>query len=106
MITLKQGMKLSAIIDKMELRIKTRVTNEKGESVPLSQEELGADLIMQALSKAHKAEKEIYSLVAELRGCTLKEAENIDLAQFVGELISDAGVRDFFGSAVASQAQE
>jgi len=91
MLTLKQGLKLSAIIDKLDLKI----TDPKA-----SQEQIGADLMMQIISKAHKAEKEIYAFVAEAKGITPQEAENIDLVQFVKELVSDAGVINFFKSAV------
>ena len=59
-----------------------------------------------SLRTAHRAEKEIYSLVADIRGCTIKEAQDVDLVEFVQELVADEGVRDFLGSAVASQAQE
>lgn len=91
MLTLKQGLKLSAIIDKLDLKI----TDPKA-----SQEQIGAGLMMQIISKAHKAEKEIYAFVAEIKGITPQEAENIDLVQFIKELASDAGVVNFFESAV------
>lgn len=91
MLTLKQGLKLSAIIDKLDLKI----TDPKA-----SQEQIGADLMMQIISKAHKAEKEIYAFVAEIKGITQQEAENVDLVQFIKEIASDAGVVNFFKSAV------
>jgi predicted peroxiredoxin len=91
MLTLKQGLKLSAIIDKLDLKI----TDPKA-----SQEQIGADLMMQIISKAHKAEKEIYAFVAEAKGITPQEAEKIDLMQFIKEIASDAGVVNFFKSAV------
>jgi predicted peroxiredoxin len=91
MLTLKQGLKLSAIIDKLDLKI----TDPKA-----SQEQIGADLMMQIISKAHKAEKEIYAFVAEVKGITQQEAENVDLVQFIKEIASDAGVINFFKSAV------
>lgn len=91
MLTLKQGLKLSAIIDKLDLKI----TDPKA-----SQEQIGADLMMQIVRKAYRAEKEIYAFVAEIKGITAKEAESVDLVQFVKELISDAGVMSFFKSAV------
>jgi predicted peroxiredoxin len=91
MLTLKQGIKLSAIIDKLDLKI----TDPKA-----SQEKIGADLMMQIISKAHKAEQEIYAFVAETKGITVKEAENVDLMQFIKDLVSDAGVVNFFKSAV------
>lgn len=91
MLTLKQGIKLSAIIDKLGIKI----NNPNG-----TQEEVGADLMMQILSKAHKAENEIYAFVAEVKGISSKEAENIDLISFVKELTADPGVINFFKSAV------
>ncbi len=91
MLTLNQGLKLSAINDKLDLKI----TDPKA-----SQEQIGADLMMQIISKAHKAEKEIYAFVAEIKGITQQEAENVDLVQFIKEIASDAGVVNFFKSAV------
>lgn len=91
MLTMKQGLKLSAIIDKLDLKI----TDPKADA-----NKIGADLMMQIISKAHKSEKEIYAFVAETKGITVQEAENIDLVQFVKELVSDAGVINFFKSAV------
>lgn len=91
MLTLKQGLKLSAIIDKLDLKI----TDPKA-----SQEQIGADLMMQIISKAHKAEKEIYAFVAEAKGITPQEAEKVDLVQFIKEIAADAGVVNFFKSAV------
>lgn len=91
MITLKQGIKLSAIIDKLDLKI----SNPNAGA-----EQIGADMIMQIVSKAHKAEQEIYAFVAEYKSITSKEAENIDLIQLTKELVSDAGVVNFFKSAV------
>jgi len=91
MLTLKQGIKLSAIIDKLDLKI----TDPKA-----SADKVGADLMMQIISKAHKAEQEIYAFVAETKGITPQEAENVDLVQFIKEMASDTGVVNFFKSAV------
>jgi len=91
MLTLKQGIKLSAIIDKLDLKI----TDPKADA-----NKVGADLMMQIVAKAHKAEKEIYAFVAEIRGITPQEAEKIDLVQFIKEMASDTGVVNFFKSAV------
>lgn len=91
MLTLKQGLKLSAIIDKLELKINNPDANA---------EQVGADLMMQVISKAHKAEKEIYSFVAEIKGITIEEAQNINLIEFIKELVSDESVMGFFKSAV------
>ena len=91
MLTLKQGLKLSAIIDKLDLKI----TDPKADA-----NKIGADLMMQIISKAHKAEKEIYAFVAETKGITPQEAENVDLMQFIKEISYDAGVINFVKSKV------
>ena len=91
MLTLKQGLKLSAIIDKLDLKI----TDPKADA-----NKIGADLMMQIISKAHKAEQEIYAFVAEIKGITPQEAEKVDLVQFIKEIASDAGLVSFFKSAV------
>ena len=91
MLTIKQGLKISAIVDKLELKI----TNPEG-----SQEQVGSDMIMQILSRAHRAEQEIYALVSEIKGCTAKEAEKVDLIEFIKEVMANTGIMDFFKSAV------
>ncbi|MFY0758729.1 hypothetical protein AB1K32_07600 [Metabacillus dongyingensis] len=106
MITLKQGIKLSAIIDKLDLKIKTKVENEQGEFEQLSQEEVGADLIMQFVRKAYKAEHEVYKFVAEYKKCSVQEAEDVDIVEFVKGLFSDEATVNFFKSAVTSSVQE
>jgi len=91
MLTLKQGLKLSAIIDKLDLKI----ADPKADA-----EKIGSDLLMQIVAKAHKAEKEIYAFVAEVKGITPQEAEKVDLIGFIKEIAADAGVINFFKSAV------
>lgn len=90
-MNIKQSMKLSAIIDKMELKI----SNAKA-----TQEEVGADLMIQVVSKAHKAEKEIYNFIAELKKITPLQAEEVDLIEFVKEVGNISGLKSFFTSVV------
>lgn len=91
MITLKQGLKLSAIIDKLDIKI----SNPNG-----TPEQIGADLMMQIIRKAHKAEHEIYSFVAEVKGITKEEAQKVDLIAFIKEMASDSDIVNFFKSSV------
>jgi|GEM_PF-3318202 len=88
-MNIKQSMKLSAIVDKMGLKI----TNPKA-----SQEEVGADLIIQAVSKIYKAEKEVYSFVADLKKISVKDAEEVDLVEFIKDLKEVSGLQSFFTS--------
>jgi len=96
MLTVKQGIMLSAIIGKMGLTMPEST----------SAEQIGADLLLQLLSNAYKAEKEICAFIASVRGCTAKEAEEVDLIEFIRELLADAGARDFLSSAVASATRQ
>ena len=89
-MNIKQAMKLSAIIDKMGIKI----SNAKG-----SQEDIGADLIMQLVSKAYKAEKEIYAFISDLKKITPTEAEEIDLIEFIKEMQEVNNLKGFFTSA-------
>jgi predicted Mrr-cat superfamily restriction endonuclease len=97
MIPLKQGMKLSAMIDKMELKLP---------DISKGQDQFGVELVFEIISKAHKAEKEVYAFVAEVKGCTQKEAQDVDLFEFISDLLGDVETRDFLFSAAGSQAQE
>jgi hypothetical protein len=90
-MNIKQGLKVSAIIDKLGLKI----TNAKG-----TQEEIGADLIIQVISKAYKADKEIISFVADMKKISIKEAEEVNLVEFIKEIGEIDGLKDFFQSAV------
>lgn len=90
-MNIKQSIKISAIIDKMGLKI----TNAKA-----SKEEVGADIIIQVVSKAYKAEKEIYSFIADIKKISVKEAEEVDLVEFIKEMKEISGLGSFFISAV------
>lgn len=91
MLSIKAGLKLSAIMDKMDIVI----TNPKA-----SQEEVGADLMVQIVKKAHKAEKELYEFIAFYKNCTAEEAQEFDLIELVKELTNDKGFKSFFKNAV------
>jgi len=91
MITTRQGIKLSAIVDKLNISIK---------NPEATQEQVGADLIIQVVSKAHRAEQEIYSFVAEIKKCTVVEAEEVDLIKFIKDMMANPDLVSFFKSAV------
>ena len=90
MLTIKQGIKLSAIVDKMGVKIGDP---EAGAA------RLGADLIVQLVAKAHLAEQEIYAFVADVKGISAREAEQVDLVDFIKEIVADPRVANFFKSA-------
>lgn len=87
----KQAMLLSAIIDKMDIKI----TDPKA-----TKEEVGADLMMQIIRRAHRAQEEIFELVSEYKGVSIEEAKNVDFIALLSEIFNQAGVKDFFTSIV------
>jgi hypothetical protein len=90
-MTIRQGLKLSGIIDKLGLKIE----NPKG-----SKEEVGSDLILQIVAKAHRAEKEIISFVAVEKKISEEAAADVDLIEFAKEMAKDSGIMGFIKSAV------
>jgi hypothetical protein len=106
MLTIKQGIKLSAIIDKMGLEVKATKVAPDGTTKRLTQEEVGADLIMQGIKNLHKAENELYAFVASAKKCTVQEAEEVDVVAFIKDMFSDAATLDFLKSAANTVGQE
>jgi hypothetical protein len=97
MITIRQGMKISAIVDKLQIKI-----NDPNADAG----QIGADVFMQLISKAHRAENEIYSFIAEFKGCTADEAQGLPLVDVLKEIAEDTGLQGFFSSALKSQGQD
>ena len=92
MLTIRQGVLLSAIIDKMDLKI----TNPKG-----TQSEVGADLIMQFVRRLHIADDEITTFVADVRKVSQEEAQQTDIVEFITDLLAKhPRLLSFFTSAV------
>lgn len=103
MVSLKQGIKISAIIDKLDVKIDFKeLMDENGD---ISQDLAGAELLIQILKKAHTVENELYELVADIKKCSIAEAQDVDLAELVKEKFSDSNFATFFKSAVRSKLQ-
>lgn len=90
MLTFKQGIMLSAIIYKMDVKLGDP---EAGAS------RMGADLMVQLVAKAHMAEQEIYAFVADVKKISAQEAEQVDLVDFMQEIVADPRLAHFFKSA-------
>lgn len=91
-MTIKQGIRLSAIIDKMGVKLGDP---EAGAS------RMGADLMVQLVAKAHLAEQEIYAFVADVKGISAEEAERVNLVEFAKEIASNPAIVDFFKPAAS-----
>ena len=91
MVTIKQALMLSAIADKLNIKI----DNPEG-----SKEQVGAELMMQIVKNAHKAETEILNFIVHFKKITTEEAENIDIIKFLEEITKIPDLTDFFKQAV------
>ncbi len=81
---------LSEIADKMDITI-----NAKGKT----QEEMGAELLLFLIKKAHKAKNEIKTLVSRLTEKSEEEVAQMSPKQLinaVSEILKQDGVLDFF----------
>lgn len=97
-LTGRQLMKISALADKLELKIDTKSDIE----------DMGSDVIWQVVKKAHTAEEEVAGVLAIFLGCKPEEALDVDLMEkWDAFTASDRGkhVLSFFQSAAASKAQ-
>lgn len=106
MFTVKTGIKLSAMVDKMGLEVRTSKQDIDGTTKRLTQEEVGADLIMQSIKNLHKAENEVYAFVASAKDCSIQEAEKVDVIAMLKEMFADKVTLDFLKSAANIPGQE
>ena len=82
-------MKLSLIIDKME------IANDIMSIDKSSNEEVGKALIGLIISKMYKAENEVYELIAQYKSISVEEAKETDIIPIIKDLIKIKDVRDF-----------
>ena len=98
-ITGRQLIKISALADKLDLKIDTKADIE----------DLGSDVIFQVLKKAHKAEKEVSEVLAIFLECKPEEALDVDLMEkWETFAAGEKGQKliSFFQSAVVSKARD
>ena len=90
-MNIRQSMQLSAIIDKIEIKIN---------NPEATQSELGADLILQLISGAYKAEPQILKFIADIKKISIDEAADMDIIEFINVIKGEPGLKSFFTSAV------
>lgn len=98
-LTGRQIIKISALVEKMGIKIDAKKDVE----------ELGSEVIWQLLTGAHKAEQEVSEVLAAFMECEPEEALDIDLLEKWYQFTdSDKGknILGFFQSAAALKAQD
>lgn len=79
---------VSLMIDKMGIDI--------GSIQGKDDKEVGLKLISLLIKNLHKAEAELYSLIALKNGITSEEAKKENVIKFLKELMQVEGMKDFF----------
>jgi hypothetical protein len=98
-LTGRQLLKISALADKLGIKIDTKADVE----------DMGSDVIWQIIKKAHTAEQEVAEVLAIFLECKPEEALDIDIMEKWGTFAgSEKGknMLSFFRSAVASKAHD
>lgn len=85
----KSLVKLSKIIDKMEIKDQLTQINKK------TKEEIGTEIIALLMCNLHKAEEEVYEFIASYCKCTLVEAEEENVYELFKGLLNVKGIKDF-----------
>ena len=81
---------LSRIADKMQLK-----PDVEGKT----QQQIGAEFLIQIFSRLHLAEKEVWQLVADLNGLKAEDVSKMpfrELKPLVKEIVTSADFADFF----------
>lgn len=81
--------KLSLIIDKMGIADDIKKIDKP------TDEEVGKELIMLLITNLHKAENEIYQFIADYKGISKEEAEELDVIPLFKEILNIEGMKDF-----------
>lgn len=84
--------KISMVINKMEI---SSLLNDIDFTKGLSNEEIGKMLIQAILDNFYKAENEFIDLIASIKGISKEDAENVDVIEFVTELLKDEKIKSF-----------
>lgn len=82
---------------------------EKGAKKALSPEKvgvLGAEVIAELMPQLDKIGADIPEFVALYKGVSLKEANELDFAEVLNELVYDEGIRSFFTVALRKKVEQ
>ena len=103
-LKLKDIYKLSAIVDKMQVKADLNKLMDDAKKQPDAQAYIGGQMIMILISRLHMAQKEVSSFLADLTGKNVDELDNLSIKEVTNlfkELFSKNDMSGFFNSAVA-----
>ena len=79
--------KVSAMIDKMGIDLSVIEGKDN--------EEVGTKVLTELIKNIHKAEQELYELIALKQKITVEEAKTYDVIKFFSDLLKQDGIKDF-----------
>jgi hypothetical protein len=99
---------LSKIIKKMNIKedikaLVKNVTGMKPEERQIAEQTMQTDLVMLLIENIGNAEKEVYKLLADISGKTVKEIEDMNIDNFINmikEIFSQDGIGNFLSVAL------
>lgn len=103
-LKLKDIYKLSAIIDKMQVKADLNKLMDDAKQQSDAQAYIGGQMIMILISRLHMAQKEVSTFLADLTDKTAEELDNLSIKEVTNlfkELFSQNDMSGFFNSAVA-----
>lgn len=87
--------KLSLIIDKMEIKDELKSLNIDTGDKAQDDLELGKELILLVITKLYKAEEEIYELVAKYKNISIEEAKSEPIIPILAEILGIGEIKSF-----------
>lgn len=94
-LTTKMLSKLSIIINKMGISSLILEINEETGNEEKDNKKVTVKLLSLIIDNLYKAEDEITSLVAEIKGITKEEAENVDIIPILKDFLNNETVSRF-----------
>lgn len=79
--------RISAMIDKMGIDLSIIQGKDN--------EEVGTKVLTAIIKNIHKAEQELYELIALKQGISIEEAKTYDVIKFFTDLLKQEGLKDF-----------
>lgn len=119
MLTIKTMPVLLKIVGKLDIKpiipmlkdldIFEETDSKDGALAQLSKEKIGVlafEIIGELTPQLGKIADDLPQLVATYKGVSLEEAEKLDAAEIINEIINDKGIRSFFQTALRKKAEQ
>ena len=102
---------ISSIMDKLDIDAEIKKLFEKGkmsigkskEEKEAMQQELGMEVVFLICKKIHIVKEELIQFICLYKGIEEKEAKEIDVIEFIKQILKDKGLLDFLKQKAMSE---